>query len=205
MPFTVLVSALGAIVSAAIAMFGLHSWTALKVAPVIGASFGLLYAISELRRLDLPLSSTLEDYRSIAGIGDAPKLYFWSALRIGLIATCIELPAIMLGQQIALMLSAVGCVVVLCVTIVCSWRLTNLPVKLDVFQMAGGVGCLVIFGWMTFVIVTEARPWEQAETIPWIALTKMIFVINGVAATLSAVLACFALAILSSVSRLLAR
>jgi len=205
MPYTVLVSALGAIVSAAIALFGLHSWAALKVAPVIGASFGLLYAISTLRRFDLPLSSTLEDYRSVAGMSDVPKLYFWSALRIGLIAACVELPTIMLGQQIALTISATGSVVVLCATILCSWRLTNSPVRLDVFQLAGGIGCLVIFGWMTFVIVTEARPWDQAEAVPWIVVAKMIFAINGVAAILSAVLACFALAILSSVGRFLAR
>src|SRR4051794_15646618 len=205
MPYTVLVSALAAIVSAAIALFGLHSWTALKVAPVIGTSFGLLYAISTLRRFGLPLSSTLEDYRRIAGISDVPKIYFWSALRICLIVSCIELPAIMLGQQIALTISATGSVVVLCVTILQSWRLTNSPVKLDVFQLAGGVGCLVIFGWMTFVIVTEARPWEQAEAVSWIVLTKMIFAINGVAAILSAVFFSFPLSLFSPFLCLLSR
>jgi hypothetical protein len=205
MRYTVLVSVLGAIISAALALFGLHSWTALKFAPVIGASLGLLYATFGLRRYNLPLDASLEDYRNAAGISDVPKLHFWFAIRVGLILTCVELPSIMLGQQIALAVSAMGCVVVVCVTILCSWRQTNSPVKLDVFQFSGEIGCLAIFGWMTFVVATESRPWELAQPIPWDVLAKMIFAINGVVAILSAVLACFALAAFSSFDRFLAR
>jgi hypothetical protein len=200
MPYTVLVSALGAIVSAAIALFGLHSWAALKVAPFIGALLGLLYAISSLRWHNLPLSSTLEAYRRAAGISEAPKVYFKSALGIGLIVACIELPGIMFGQEIALAICIAGCAVVLCATIYRSWRLTNSPVRLDAFQIAGGIGCLVIFGWMGYVFATETWPRTLDQTIPWIDLAKMIFALNGVAALLSAVIACFALAVVSSLS-----
>ncbi|MCC8978182.1 hypothetical protein [Bradyrhizobium acaciae] len=200
MPYAVLVSVLGAIVSAAIALFGFRSWAALTVAPIIGGPLGLLFAIFSLRRHDLPLRSTLEAYRSAAGVSEALERYLKSALSVGLIVACIELPSIMLGQDTALTICVAGCTIVLGGTIYRSWRLTNSPVRLDVFQVAGGIGCLVIFGWMGYVFTTEIRPWTFDRTIPLIDLAKIIFVLNGVAALLSAVLACFALAIASSLS-----
>lgn len=198
MPYTANVSALGAIVAALIGLFGFRTSTALMIAPFIGAPLGFIFAILSLRRYGLPLNSKLEDYRSAAGIeGEAPKAYLNAALGVALIVVLIELPAIMLGLDAVLVVCAAGCVVVFGGTIYRSWRLTNAPVRLDIFQIAGGTGCLAIFGSIVYVFTTEI---ELNQTISKIDLVKLIFVINGIAALLSAVLACFALAIASSLA-----
>ena len=196
MPYAVLVSALGAIVSTAIALFGLQSWTALKVAPIVGALLGLLFAILSLRRYDLPLSSKLEAYRSAAGVSETPMPYLSSALGVGLIVSLIELPSIMFGQDVTLPICVVGWVVVLGGTVYRSWRLNGPPGRLDVFQITGGIACLVIFGWIMYVFAVEIRPGMQ--TVSLIHLAKVIFILNGFAAFVSAVLSYFGLAIVSN-------
>lgn len=190
------VSALGAIVAALIGLFGFRTSTALMIAPLIGAPLGLIFAIVSLRRYGLPLNSKLEAYRSAAGIvAEAPKAYLNAALGVALIVVLVELPSIMLGQDTVLVVCAAGCIVVFGGTIYRSWHLTNTPVRLDIFQIAGGTGCLAIFGSIVYVFTTEI---ELNQTISKIDLVKLIFVINGIAAILSAVPVCFALAIASS-------
>ena len=83
MPYAVLVTALGAITSTAIAMFVLHSWPATKIAPLIGAILGLAIGISTLRLRGLPLAATLEEYRAARG-GDSAKEAIRQCLRIAL-------------------------------------------------------------------------------------------------------------------------
>jgi hypothetical protein len=117
-------------------------------------------------------------------VSEAPKTYLNAASGVALIVVLVELPSIMLGQETVLVVCAAGCIVVLGGTIYCSWRLTKSPVRLDIFQIAGGTGCLAMFGSIAFFLVTEA---ELTQTIPMIGLAKLIFVINGFSAVLSAV------------------
>lgn len=195
MPYAILVSALGAIVSTAIALFGLHSLAALKTAPIIGALLGLLFAILSLRRYELPLNSTFEDYRSVAGVVDTPKLHLNVALGVGLIVSLIELPTVMLGQDITLPICVIGWVVVLGGTVYRSCRFNGSTGRLDVFQITGGVAFLVISGWIMYTFAEEIKPGMQI--IPIGHLARVIFVLNGFAAFISAVLSFFGLAIVS--------
>ena len=107
MPYAVLVSALGAIIAAVIALFGFRTSTDMIVAPIIGAPLGFTFAIMSLRRHGLPLDSKLEDYRSAAGItSEAPKAYLNAAFGIALIVVLVELPSIMFGQDAVLLVCA---------------------------------------------------------------------------------------------------
>lgn len=199
MPYAVLVSALGAIVAAAIAMLGMQSWTAFKVAPFLGALLGLFFAIFSLRRHQLPLGATVKTYRGVAGITEAPQGYLSPALGTGLIVACIELPSIMLGQETALVVWSAGLPLVLGVTIYCCWRLTHSPIRLDVFQIAGGIGVLTIFGAMLYPFLTSALD----HSISPIDLAKLIVILNLIAALSSATLACLVLAIASSLGAIM--
>jgi hypothetical protein len=95
-----------------------------------------------------------------------------------------------------LVICTAGCAVVFGGTLYRGWRLTNSPVKLDILHIVGGTSLLAIFGSIGYGFATGAEP---NQIIPPIELARMIFVINGVAAMLSAVLALFAFAIASSV------
>ena len=196
MPYAVLVSALGAIVGAAIALIGFHTWTALQVATIVGALSGYLLAAFSLRRHSLPLNSTLDDYRGIAGVTRMPRQYFYAAYGVGLTVAFVELPSIMFGQNVVLVICAAGCVAIFAGTLYRSWRLTNSPVKLDIFHIVGGTSLLGIFGSIGYGLATAAQP---SQNIPPIELARMIFVVNAIAAMLSAILALFAFAIASSV------
>jgi hypothetical protein len=197
MPYAVLVSALGAIISTAIALFGLHSLAALKFAPVAGALVGFLFAIFSLRLNDLPLRSTLEDYRSLAGVSQDQRRYLNSALRVGLIVSFIELPSVLLRQDVTLPICVVGWLGVLGGTLYQGWRVSGPPGKLDVFQIIGGIACLLIFGSLMYVFALEIRPGLQNLSILY--LVRVIFILNGFAAFVSAVLALFGLAIASNI------
>ncbi len=195
MPYVILVSALGAIVATAIALFGLHSWTALKIAPFLGALLGLFFGIISLRRYQLPFDSSVESYRCAAGVGET-TVNLNSALGVGLIVSLIELPSVLLGQDIALLICMAGWVCVLGGTVYRSWRSGAYPIRLDVFQITGGIACLAIFGWIMYAFAVEMRPGMQAMS--WVHLAKAIFLLNAVAALVSAILSCFAIAITSS-------
>lgn len=193
MPFAILVSALGAIVAATIAMFGFHSWAAFKVAPIIGASLGLLLAIFSLRLSELPLSSTLETYRSAVGVRGKPNLSV--ALSVGVIVSLVELPGILLGSDFTHTMCVTGWLFVLVGTVYLGFRFTTYPVKLDIFQMVGGTACLAIFGSFMYTFVV-AIPSEM-KSVSSFDLAKMLFIFNACAALVSAVSCYFLLAVAS--------
>jgi hypothetical protein len=204
MPYAVLVSALGAIVSSAIAMFGLHSWAALEVAPIVGALVGFLFAIFSLRLNDLSLRSTLEDYRSVAGVSGIQMEYLNSALRVGLIVSFIEFPSVMFGQDVTFPICVLGWLGVLGGTLYQGWRVYGAPGRLDVFQIVGGIAGLLIFGSCMYVFALEIRPGLQNVSVFY--LVRAIFILNGLAAFASAILSLFGLAIVSNIAeRILVR
>jgi hypothetical protein len=192
MPFAVLVSALGAIVAAAFAMFGLHSWLALKIAPVVGALSGLFIAILSLRLAGLPLSSTLETYRSAVGVRGGPNLHL--ALSVSVILSLVELPATLLGWGTAHVVCVVGWLFVLGGTLYFNFRFAARAVRPDIFQFVGGIGLLVIFG--SFLYAFVVAPVEPTA-VSLIELVKIIFIINGCAALVSATICYFLFAIAS--------
>jgi hypothetical protein len=151
MPFAVLVSALGAIVAAVFAMFALHLWVALKVAPVIGASLGFFLAILSLRWAGLPLSSTLETYRSAVGVRGTPN--FKLALYAAVVVSLAELPAALLGWDFTRTLCETGWLFVLGSTLYLNCRFVPHSIKLDIFQLVGGIGLLLIFGSFMYAFV----------------------------------------------------
>jgi hypothetical protein len=190
MPFAVLVSALGAIVAAAFAMFALHSWVA---APIIGASLGFLLAILSLRWAGLPLSSTLETYRSAVGVRGTPN--FQLALNVAVIVSLAELPAALLGWDFTHALCEAGWLFVLGSTLYLNCRFAPHSVKLDIFQIVGGIGLLLIFGSFMYGFVVAP---VEAKAVSLFDLAKMIFIFNGCAALVSAVSCYFLLAMASS-------
>jgi hypothetical protein len=193
MPFAVLVSALGAIVAAAFAMFALHSWVAFKAAPVIGASLGFLLAILSLRWAGLPLSSTLETYRSAVGVRGTPN--FKLALKVAVIVSLVELPAAMLGWNFTRAWCEAGWLFVLGSTLYLNFRFGPHSIKLDIFQIVGGIGLLLIFGSFMYAFVVAP---VEAKAVSLFNLAKMIFIFNGCAAMLSAVTCYFLVAMASS-------
>jgi hypothetical protein len=102
MPYAILVSALGAIVSTAIAMFVMHSWSATKIAPAVGAILGLIVGIATLRLRGLPLRATLDEYRA-AGGGESGSeilsLYLKIALNAAIVVSIVELPVFSHGEK----------------------------------------------------------------------------------------------------------
>jgi hypothetical protein len=192
MPFAVLVSASGAIVAAGFAMFALHSWVAFKVAPVIGASLGFLLAILSLRWAGLPLSSTLETYRSAVGVRGTPN--FKLALNVSVIVSLAELPAALLGWDFTRALCEAGWLFVLGSTLYLNCRFASHAIKLDIFQIVGGIGLLLIFGSFMYTFVAP----DEAKVASLFDLAKMIFIFNGCAALVSAVSCYFLLAMASS-------
>jgi hypothetical protein len=192
MPFAVLVSALGAIVAAAFAMFALHSWVAFKAAAVIGASLGFLLAILSLRWAGLPLSSTLETYRSAVGVRGTPN--FKLALNVAVIVSLAELPAALLGWNFTRALCEAGWLFVLGSTLYLNFRFAPHSIKLDIFQIVGGIGLLLIFGSFMYAFIVAP---VEAKAVSLFDLAKMIFIFNGCAAMLSAVTCYFLVAMAS--------
>jgi hypothetical protein len=128
MPFSFLVSALGAIVAVAFTMFGLHSWGALKFAPIIGASLGFL------------------------------------------LATMVELPGTLLGWDFTHAMCVAGWPSVLAGTVWLNLRFTTYAIKLDIFQMVGGVGAVLFFGSFMYTFVVAP---DEAKVTSLIDLAKI--------------------------------
>jgi hypothetical protein len=197
MPYAVLVSALGAIVSTAFAMFGLHSWSAMKIAPVVGAILGLAVAIASLRRYGLSLDASVEEYRGAAGVR-SPKaissLCMKIAFGVATVVSIVELPAVLLGQTTALSICSEGWIVIIGYTLYRGWQIAdpNSFGKLDVFQIVAGAALLLIFGAFLYEVVVV----EPTQTIPELALVKMMVVLNSCAAVEAMLIAIFALNIL---------
>ena len=145
MPYAILVSALGAIVSTAIAMFVLHSWPAIKIAPAVGAILGLLWAVTMVKIRGLSLRCTLEEYRAIAGVRSLHEIGTFcsnTALKAALVVSIIEVPIVPFGKTAALLMLPAGWVFIIAWTVYRAWKINDQPSLnggLDVFQISGGV------------------------------------------------------------------
>jgi hypothetical protein len=196
-PYAVLVSALGAIVSTAFAMFGLHSWSAMKFAPVVGAILGLIFGIATLRLRALPLRATLEEYRA-AGGGDSGsevlRQYRNIALGAAIVVSILELPVFLAGWAPASGVLETGLVLIIAYTFYRAWR-SNDPrlfnIDFDAFNIAGGVGVLLIFGFMLYAPFAGQQGPMLNVSAP--DLVKGALAYNGCAAFLAVVIAVFGL------------
>jgi hypothetical protein len=120
------------------------------------------------------------------------------ALRVGLIISIIELPGVMLGQDVTLPICIVGWLGVLGGTLYQGWRVNGAPGRLDVFQLIGGIAGLLIFGSFMYVFAMEIGPGLQNVSILY--LVRVIIIPNGFAAFAPAILSLFGLAIVSNIA-----
>jgi hypothetical protein len=205
MPYTVLVSALGAIVATAFGLFVMHSFAAAKIAAPTGAVLGLLFAIVSLRRYGLSLNASLEQYRGAAGVPSLKEvfsLYVKIAFGVGTAASIVELPTLLIGQQTALSTCAAGWIVIVGYTLFRAWRIGDRSSfgKLDVFQTVGGVATLMIFGAFLSEVVVGLWAGMPTESLSGPTLIRMILLLNAGAAMEAAVIAVFGLNLLHRVS-----
>ena len=207
MPYAILVSALGAIISTATAMFVMHSMSATKIAPFVGAILGLMFGIATLRLRGLPLRATLEEYRA-AGAGNSGsevlKEYLNVAFGGALAVTLVELPISFTGWVPASELFWPGLMVVIGYTFYRVWR-SNDPrlfnIDFDAFNIAGGVGALLIFGFLLIAPIADQPSRVLAASGP--DLVKGVVAYNGCAAFLAVVIAVFGLNIARSILELI--
>jgi hypothetical protein len=197
-PYAVLVSALGAIVSTAIALFGLHTWSAMKIAPVVGAVVGFIFAVASLRRYGLSLDAGLEEYRDAAGVRSLKHVslrYLSVAFGAAAVVSVIELPFVLIGQATALSVCAAGWVTIIGYTLYRAWQIDD-PTSygnLDAFQIVGGVLSLSFFGAILCGVFIYVQAGMLTQTIPGFELVRMILLFNSCAALEAMVVAVFAL------------
>jgi hypothetical protein len=200
-PYSVLVAALGAIVATAFAMFGLHSWSAMKIAPVIGAIIGLIVAAASLRRYGLSFGATLDEYRSAAGVRslkDISLLYMNIALGAGIVVSLVELPFVLVGQATALYVCMAGWAVIVGFMLYRAWQISD-PASfgnLDVFQIVGGTALLISLGAMLYAIAAGLKAGIPAQSVPAFGLVRIIFLLNLMAAIEAMVIVTFGLHVL---------
>jgi hypothetical protein len=114
-PYVVLVAALGAIVSAATALFGIRTSSAMTIAPVVGAVLGFALGALTLRLRGLPLSAGMDEYKA-AGRGGSfepgAPLYAKGALNVALVISIIEAPILFINKTSAPIVFPAGWLVI---------------------------------------------------------------------------------------------
>jgi hypothetical protein len=80
-------------------------------------------------------------------------------------------------------------------TLYLNFRFAPHSIKLDIFQIVGGIGLLLSFGSFMYTFVVAP---VEAKAVSLFDLAKMIFIFNGCAAMLSAVTCYFLVAMASS-------
>jgi low temperature requirement protein LtrA len=115
-------------------------------------------------------------------------------LSVGVIVSLVELPGTLLGWDFTHVMCVVGWLFVLAGTAFLNFRFTAHSIRLDVFQIVGGIGLLLIFG--SFMYMFAVLPYE-AKVTSLFDLAKYIFILNGCAALVSAVSCYFVLAMAS--------
>ena len=155
MPYAILVSALGAIISTSIALFVMHSLSATKIAPVVGAILGLIFGVATLRLRGLPLRATLEEYRAAGGGvsgGVIISEYLNIALGAAFLVSIVELPVVLIGGFSAPDVFAAGLMPIVGYTFYRAWRSSDrlLNINFDAFNLAGGAGTLILSGFLLY-------------------------------------------------------
>ncbi len=196
MPYAVLIASFGALVAAAIAMFGLHSWAALKIAPFAGALLGAGYSFVLLRLHALPLRASVDEYRAAAGIV-SPKeislLYLNIALRAVLVVSAAEIVGLFITPVAVLSGWSVGWVAVIGYTCWRAWQLDH-PAsygRFDIIQVSAAVILLMISGLFVRGVFDGSVMLDRGATTfqliraivvmnMWVALTAMVIAMYGV-------------------------
>ena len=204
MPYAILVSAFGAIVATAIAMFGLHSWSAIKIAPFVGALLGAGFSLATLRLHGLPWRATLDEYRSAAGVQSLKEIswrYLNIALGAAFVVSVVELAGLLIDPVTVLSCWSVGWMAVIGYTFWRAWQI-NHPASLgrfDIFQIFGGVSLLTISGFFLYGPFDGSIMLDRGAS--GFALAKAIFVINAWVAGTAAVIALLGVNILRRLSQ----
>jgi hypothetical protein len=180
-PYAVLVAALGAIVSTAIALFGLHTWSAIKVAPAVGAILGLALGALTLRLRGLALSAGMDEYKA-AGRGGSfepgAPLYAKGALNVAVVISIIEAPILFIDKTSAPIVFPAGWLVIAVWFFYAVWRLNAekpLNNDLDVFKLVAGPFLVFIVGVAMYFAYTFLFS-PAAEDV--LSLIKAEFIIN---------------------------
>lgn len=207
MPYAVLVSALGAIVSTAIAMFAMHSLSATKIAPVVGAILGLIFAIATLRLRGLSLRATLEEYRASGGGnsgGEIATLYLKLALNAAIVVSIVELPVFLIGRIAAPYVFAAGLTAIVAHTCYRAWRSGDqrlFNIDFDALNVAGGAGMLLIAAFVFYGTFKGLQ--SLVLNASGLDLVKAVLVYNAFAAFPAAVIAVFGLGIANRILELM--
>jgi len=180
-PYAILVSALGAIVSTAIALFGLQTWSAMKIAPVVGAILGFAVGALTLKLRRLPLSAGMDEYKA-AGRGGSLEagapLYANVAFNFAMVISIIEAPILFLSKESASIVLPVGWIVTAICLFYGVWRLnaeSALNNDLDVFKIVGGPAVIGIAGVVMYLAYTSL--FSPAADDP-LTLIKFGFIAN---------------------------
>jgi len=193
--YAILVSALCAIVATAFAMFGLHSWLAIKTAPFVGGALGFCYACLSLGLHRLSLTASLEEYRAAAGIVEVtPILPIHMSLAFGAAfgISILESSLLLLSQGAAFTALPLGWIVmILYVLARVSHRPDTWPSgRLDIFQAVGALACLGMCGG-----VILGTPLLASQPMPTMAVLRTIGIVNSFAALGTAIVTIFGLAL----------
>ncbi len=205
MPYAVLVTVLGAITSTAIAMFVLHSWSAMKIAPPIGAMIGLAMGVLTLKLRGLSLSVTLEQFRA-ARSGESATEAIQQCLKIALgtaiIVSIAEVPVIVFNNGTLPLLAPAGGIVVTVYTFHRAWRMNVHELirgNLDVFHLVGGLAIIGICSALMVIAFEGLQSGTMNTEVSAFFLVKTLFVWNSFAAFDAAAIAFFGICILDQI------
>jgi hypothetical protein len=180
-PYIILVAALGAIVSTTTALFGIQTWSAMKIAPVVGAVLGFVIGVLSLRLRGLPLNAGMDEYKA-AGRGGAfelgAPLYAKGALYISVVISTIEAPILFISKASAPIVLPAGWVVIAVYFFYEVWQLNAerpLNNDLDVFKMVAGPAVIGIAGGTMYMGYTFVLSPAANDTL---TLVKCAFIAN---------------------------
>jgi hypothetical protein len=180
-PYAFLVAALGAIVSSAVALFVVRSWSAMAIAPMVGAVLGFAVGVLTLRLRGLPLSAGMVEYEA-AGRGGSLEagapLYANVALNFSVVISIIEAPILFINKASAPIVLLVGWVITAICLFYGVWRLnaeSALNNDLDVFKIVAGPAVIGIAGAVMYFAYTSL--FSPAADDP-LTLIKFGFIAN---------------------------
>jgi hypothetical protein len=208
MPYAVLVTALGAITSTAIAMFVLHSWSAMKIAPLIGAVLGLAIGICTLRLRGLPLAATLEEYRAARGgesIKEAFSQYLRVALGTAIVISIVEVPVVLIENSALPFVLLAGWIVLMAHTFYRAWKLNSqrlLSNNFDIFNLVGGLALIGICSSLIYSAFERLQSGAANTDVSGLFLIKAIVVWNLFTAIDATAIAIFGICALEQILKL---
>lgn len=204
MPYAAVISTFAALVATAIAMFGLHSWTAFKIAPFAGALLGGGFAVVQLRLHGLPLRASVEEYRDAAGVKslrEVSPLYLNMALIAALVVSVVEVAGLLIDPVAVMSFWSVGWIAVIGYTCSRAWQIDH-PASLgrfDIIQVTAGAIFFLISGLFLYGFFDGSAMLERGAS--GFRLVKVIVVMNLWVALTATMIALFGVNIARRLSR----